>query len=466
MLGRIALRLLLLICSPSLLIGQNVETIVLPMTPCPMGEVPAEFLKIDERREGRECALSHRKAMNESWDILVLRNGDEELDRMLTDRPDIGETEISSWYSYMAKRFQPQVRMVIEASKRERPAKVEPEWDRQGQPILEVYAANGALFLAPALFDWILDRIDKSEGKSVVADLPWVMKVIEDWNSGTDSYRGFDSSIENGLMAIAIADKVPNLGVALRAQPNPYRNAGGLYSLYRNDFVFFGRANAEDLVSIQDLGIPDEEVIEKCKELSDLVFEHWGVYDHFPAESAEAFRQKLEMQCDINRETLEREGESLENYPDASPLRLAIMASIVRYERLSVVVRELYRLPVHRSIDQWKKVRQGASPTRAALPTEMCELSRAFVLRPLVLEESWRTAQAIRSASLIFFIRDHLAKHGEFPESLSVLNAEEAAIDPVTDREFQYERIGRTEAHLDIASFDQGIRRRWKLILR
>ncbi len=385
---------------------------------------------------------------------------------MLTDRPEIGDQEIQSWYLYMAKRFGPQVATVLAATKSGRPAKIEPEWDRQGHPMLEIFAGNGAMFLAPALFDWTLDQLDEKGSESVLENLPWIMLVLEDWSQQTDCFMRFSGAIENGLMAIAIEKDVPNLGPALLNLPSPYRSAGNLFSEYRDAFLYFGRSNADELAVIQDLRVPDEDVIDDCKRLVGFVYENYGVYQNYPAETLEAFYALLEKQVESNRETLKKEDVPVDDFPDVSPLRLAVMASIVRYERLCVTCRELYRLPVHRSIEQWKKVRQGASPTRAPFPTEMCDLSRAFVMRPLTIEDSWRTAQAIRSASLIFFVRSYLAEHGELPESLAALNAGEAIIDPVTNREFKYNRIDKSNAELDIASIDDGVRRRWKLVVK
>ncbi len=321
---------LFLLALPRWSSGQLVEELVLPMTPLRIDEKPASFVKIGDRKESRESSLAHRRAMNESWEILVQRNSDAELDRMLTDRPAIGDQEIQSWYLYMAKRFGPQVATVMAATKSGRPAKIEPEWDRQGHPMLEIYAANGAIFLAPALFDWTLDQLDEKGSESVLENLPWIMLVLEDWSQQTDCFMRFSGAIENGLMAIAIEKDVPNLGPALLNLPSPYRSAGNLFSEYRDAFLYFGRSNADELAVIQDLRVTDEDVIDDCKRLVGFVYENYGIYQNHPAETLEAFFTLLEKQVESNRETLRKEDVPVDDYPDVSPLRLAVMASIVR----------------------------------------------------------------------------------------------------------------------------------------
>ena len=436
--------------------------IKVPITPCLISD-PAATLALSERpRGGSDVALEQRQALLDAWNVIIQRNTIPAFNHALMNQPPLGASDSLAWRFSMVEYYRAPIDRALAAAKNGRAPFHEP-LRSEGQK-LSLIPANGAMVLAPQLFHWLLVQQELEDQDSLVPNLGQVLSVLDDWLEGEDTFFNLSNMLTKGLLDLAVESPGPNLGPALENSPSPYRLTRDRFSQRRHVFLFGGHYSLTLLESISDFAVPDVQVLEACQKILKETYQRQLQADVYLAPSLELWFESLERQADKHREYLISH-RGLEQTVAAAmhPNRLAVVAAIAQYDAFAQFHEELLTLPVHEAVARWLN---ESSPPPEGRGIEswkpMGGLARSFCFP--YFQEHWYSEQGMHAVSVVYYLRDYLARHGTLPVSLQDLPANNAVIDPITNQHFQYERTAPQNATLQLADYRGGSWRVWEIV--
>ncbi len=435
------------------------EVVELILSPCKLAAPPSQWIPIVRGLPDREVAIRNRDWLSKAWEIQKSRNIDPRFDAVLRQRPKGQDPSRVAWLNYMADRFRQPIEGVLDCTRQSEFYRLEPERANE-QSEWGIIPFNGALCLIEPMIGWVIQAANLDE-ESVLENVPVVMLFVEDWVQSTDAIGlvRLDALLET----VCGLDRVPNLGPALLATQSPYAKRGAFFQDHRKESWdrFF---SPTEMRRIMDLDVPDSEVIGSCERGLQLAFRILIDSGDLVADNCDAWIADRLESPDALPADLVKSGISPKSLQSIDGKRLLWMRAFEDYDRFGEWHLRMHAESVVDAIAVWKGERDTGRDDR--FHPQMRHQS-SLVLPVLQSNPSpphyWNDRQTQCAIALIFFLRDHVARHPSLPASLDELEPRSAIIDPITGHSFGYRRLAENQAELELAHYAGGIRKVYRL---
>ena len=434
------------------------------ISPLLISDPPVKFENIPKRPPSEQATMLHREAMLESRSLLVERNDDKTFDWMLRNEKTMSHgDEYLAWIEYMQSRYAKPIEMALEAQRLGSYASIPPKLDDDGE--LSILPINGSGVLGKLLLERVLYEMEIESPESVLSNLPVVMSILEDWCQGVDvPVLATSREFERLLESIANRSDCPNLAFALSGLRSPFQGLGSYAKNHPELWQIEFKMTPEWLEQLLDVKSDDAIVVEHCRIVLKKIFQKlcdWGDAEFEPFSNVDQWMRALEKAAFENRRYLLARG--LEFSESTAYERIAIAAGITRFQEHAEWKAELNQLPIHVALEKYN---ENQKPKEHSVALEGNGLGHVGVgltgwsPRP---SDYWYSQQTIQAMAFLSFVRHHFAIHGEFPESVNSLNVDSASLDPLTNREWKYERVTLNEATLELQGVDGQVRKKYTL---